>query len=68
MEESAHSIALIWNIWKAKKGNLLIPGHDLTMGLDENDQPYYIGERQAAISVWFSEKIEHSDMIDLTSI
>ena len=68
MEESSNSISLIWNIWRAKKGSLLIPGHDLTMGLDETGQPYYIGERQAAISVWFSEKIEHSDRIDLSSV
>ena len=65
-KESAKSIELIWQYWKQRPGNLLIPGHDLTMALDSQDQPYYLAEREAGIRVWFTESIEHSDLIDLT--
>jgi len=64
--ESAKSIELIWRYWRQRPGNLLIPGHDLTMALDNQDQPCYLAEREAAIRVWFTESIEHSDLIDLT--
>ena len=65
-KESAKSIELIWQYWKQRPGNLLIPGHDLTMALDSQDQPCYLAEREAGIRVWFTESIEHSDLIDLT--
>ena len=65
-KESAQSIELIWRYWKQRPGNLLIPGHDLSMVLDAQDQPSYFGDRKAAIRIWFSESIEHSDVIDLT--
>jgi glyoxylase-like metal-dependent hydrolase (beta-lactamase superfamily II) len=64
--ESARSIELIWHYWRSRPGNILIPGHDLSMVLDEQEQPCYQGEREAAIRVWFSESVEHSDLIDLT--
>jgi glyoxylase-like metal-dependent hydrolase (beta-lactamase superfamily II) len=66
-KESARSIELIWSYWKSKLGNIVIPGHDLSMVLDEQGQPRYLGEREAAIRVWFTESIEHSDLIDLTN-
>ena len=66
-EQSARSIELIWRFWKQRPGNLLIPGHDLTMALDEQGQPSFLGQREAGIRVWFTENIEHSDIIDLTS-
>ena len=65
--ESARSIELIWEKWLSKPGNILIPGHDLTMALDQNHQPIYIGKRTAAIRTWFSETVEDSELIYLTS-
>lgn len=65
-EESARSIELIWRYWRQRPGNLLIPGHDLTMALDARGEPTYLGEREAGIRVWFTESIEQSDVIDLT--
>ena len=67
-QQSARSIELIWAFWTQRPGNLLIPGHDLTMTLDEKGQPCHLGERAAGIRVWFTENIEHSDVIDLTQI
>ena len=68
MADSISTLNLIWDCWRAKPGTLLIPGHDLTMTLDEKGQPCHLGERAAGIRVWFTENIEHSDVIDLTKI
>jgi hypothetical protein len=35
--------------------------------IDDRGQPSYLGKREAAIRVWFTESIEHSDLIDLTN-
>ena len=64
-QQSAESIDLIFEKWQSKPNNLLIPGHDLTMRLDENKQPIYLGERKDSLIVWFSEKIENHGIIDL---
>ena len=63
---SAQSIELIWKKWQSKPGNLLIPGHDLTMKLDSTDRPVYVGKRDASIRVWFNETVETSEVIDLS--
>jgi N-acyl homoserine lactone hydrolase len=65
---SAESIELIWRKWLAKPGNLVIPGHDLTMGLDSEHNPIYIGQREASMRVWFNETVEMSDVMDLTQV
>jgi N-acyl homoserine lactone hydrolase len=63
--QSSASIDLIFEKWCAKPNSLLIPGHDLTMRLDENNQPIYLGERKDALIVWFSETIESNGLIYL---
>jgi N-acyl homoserine lactone hydrolase len=67
-QESARSIELIWKFWTQRVGNLVIPGHDLTLALDQQGQPFHLGERAAAIRVWFKESVEHSEVIDLTTV
>lgn len=62
---SRHSIDAIWDCWRRVPGTVLIPGHDLSMVLDDQGQPVYLGQRQAAISAWFSESIHTMDTIDL---
>ena len=64
-QESSESIDLIFQKWRSKPNNLLIPGHDLTMRLDEKNQPVYLGKRVDSLIVWFSEKIENHGTIDL---
>lgn len=64
--ESAASIELIWAKWLEKPGSLLIPGHDVTMVLDDQQRPVQVGERTAGIYAWFTESIEHSDTFDLS--
>lgn len=66
--KSATSIELIWQKWFEKPGSLLIPGHDVTMVLDAENQPVHVGERKAGIYAWFTENIEHSDTFDLSKL
>ena len=55
---SKASIDAIWQLWKSVPGTLLIPGHDLTMRLDNAGNPVYVGERRAGIFGWFGETLE----------
>src|SRR5690606_18445536 len=36
---SVGSLETIWTYWRREPGTLLIPGHDLTMRLDEQGRP-----------------------------
>ncbi|MEF7617298.1 MBL fold metallo-hydrolase [Aquincola sp. MAHUQ-54] len=67
-EASRRSIDDIWACWRRVPGTVLIPGHDLSMTLDEHGRPVYVGERKAAIAVWFSESIRMMDTIDLCGV
>lgn len=56
--QSRQTLETIWRYWRAEPDTVLIPGHDLSMRLDDRGKPEYIGERRAAIAAWFSESIE----------
>ena len=62
---SRASLEIIWRHWREVPGTILIPGHDLSMRLDDAGTPHYIGERRAAISAWFSESLASETLIDL---
>lgn len=62
--ESQDSITYLWNLWKKKKGNLMIPGHDIPMKL-EGGEPVYIHKREASLECWFSESLEDMMQISL---
>jgi N-acyl homoserine lactone hydrolase len=61
---SKASIETIWRLWRSQPGSILVPGHDLSMRLDENGIPHYIGRRIAGISAWFSETLEQTTEFD----
>jgi glyoxylase-like metal-dependent hydrolase (beta-lactamase superfamily II) len=63
---SAESLAGIWALWRAVPGTLLVPGHDLTMELDGQGRPRYLGARAAGIRAWFGEDLSETTGIDLT--
>ena len=65
--ESRRSLDRIWALWRELPGTLLVPGHDLTMRLDEAGRPQYLGERRAGISAWFAEDLLVTTTIDLTA-
>lgn len=62
---SKASIDTIWQLWRATPGTILIPGHDLSMRLDDTGKPVYVGKRTAGISAWFSETLEDTTEFDL---
>lgn len=63
--ESRRSMETIWAHWRRRPGTLLVPGHDVPMRL-ENDVPVYIGPREAAISAWFENDLDHTTLFSLT--
>ena len=64
---STHSIEKIWALWRKVPGTIVIPGHDLSMRLDERARPVYIGERKAGISTWFGETMEDTTVFDIAT-
>ncbi|GAA4325271.1 hypothetical protein GCM10023144_07470 [Pigmentiphaga soli] len=64
-ETSRRTIEMIWSLWRAHPGTLLVPGHDLTMRLDADGLPEYLGERKAGIKAWFDEDLERTTHFDL---
>jgi N-acyl homoserine lactone hydrolase len=63
---TASSIEMIWKLWRSRPGNILVPGHDLPMMLEQDGTTRYIGEREAAIRSWFGDSIEQTTLIELT--
>jgi len=59
------SIETIWALWRAKPGNVVVPGHDLPMQL-RGDEPAYLGRRRASIKAWFQHGIDQMTEISLT--
>lgn len=62
---TGRSIAAIWELWRKVPGTLVIPGHDLTLRLDEKGHADYVGTRAAAIAAWFGEDIEQVTRFEL---
>jgi glyoxylase-like metal-dependent hydrolase (beta-lactamase superfamily II) len=62
---SKASIELIWKFWRARPDNILVPGHDVPMVL-ENGKPKYIDKREAAITAWYGDDMETTTLFKLT--
>jgi N-acyl homoserine lactone hydrolase len=62
---SKASIEAIWKLWRKRPGNILVPGHDVPMVL-ENGKPKYIDTREAAISAWYGDDMETTTLFKLT--
>jgi N-acyl homoserine lactone hydrolase len=63
---SAASIETIWKLWRKVPGTIVIPGHDLSMRLDDKGAPVYIAERKVGISAWFAETLEDTTLFDMS--
>lgn len=57
VQDSESTMNLIWQLWSARPGSVLVPGHDLPMVLKDG-APTYLGEREAGIRAWFGETLE----------
>jgi N-acyl homoserine lactone hydrolase len=62
---SKASIDMIWTLWRARRGNIVVPGHDVPMIL-ENGQTKYIDKREAAITAWYGDDMETTTLFKLT--
>jgi N-acyl homoserine lactone hydrolase len=58
------SIEMIWQHWRRRPGNIVVPGHDVPMVL-EGGAPKYIAERKAGISAWFGGTLDETTLIEL---
>jgi glyoxylase-like metal-dependent hydrolase (beta-lactamase superfamily II) len=58
------SIEAIWQHWRRREGNILVPGHDMPMTLDDGT-PKYIAEREAGINAWFGNTLGETTLIEL---
>src|ERR1700676_490923 len=62
---SKASIDAIWAMWRKRPGNIVVPGHDVPMVL-EDGATKYIDKREAAISAWFGDDMESTTLFKLT--
>jgi N-acyl homoserine lactone hydrolase len=63
---SRASIEMIWGLWRARPGNVLVPGHDLPMVLDTDGKTRYLGTRDAAIKAWYGDSMDQTTVFALT--
>lgn len=62
---SRASMERIWEMWRARPGTILLPGHDMPM-VFEDGQPRLLREQEAAISAWFDETLDRTTLFSLT--
>ena len=62
---SGASIEAIWKLWRTRPGNILVPGHDVPMML-EDGKPKYLDKREAAIRAWYGDDMETTTLFKLT--
>ena len=62
---SRASIEAIWKLWRKRPGNILVPGHDVPMML-EDGKPKYLDKREAAIRAWYGDDMETTTLFKLT--
>ncbi len=58
------SIEHIWSLWEGRPNNILVPGHDLPMVL-EDGEPRYLGQREAAIRAWYGDALDQTTWFSL---
>jgi glyoxylase-like metal-dependent hydrolase (beta-lactamase superfamily II) len=63
--QTRESIELVWELWKKRPGNIVVPGHDLPMVL-EGEQTRYLGKREAAINAWYGDSLDQTTTFTLT--
>jgi len=63
---SAATIKLAWTLWKRRPGNIVVPGHDIAMVL-ENEKPRYLAKREAGVAAWYGDDMETKTLFDLTT-
>jgi glyoxylase-like metal-dependent hydrolase (beta-lactamase superfamily II) len=62
----AASIERLNATWREIPGTVLLPGHDLPLGLDKSGGMVALGRRSCAIDAWFGNTLEEVTRFDLT--
>jgi len=62
---STASIEMIWRFWRQRPDSILVPGHDLPM-VQADGGCRHLGQREAAITAWFSDTLEKTTLFRLT--
>jgi hypothetical protein len=64
-DQTEQAMAMIWEFWRRRPGNILVPGHDLPM-TQKDGRTSYIGKREAAVSTWYGDDLEQTTLFELT--
>lgn len=62
---SRASIEAIWEIWRRRPGNIVVPGHDLPM-TQEDGVTRYLGSREAGVRSWLGDDLESTTVFELS--
>ena len=57
-------IEAIWKFWRQEPNNVLEPGHDLPVVLDDG-VPRYLCKREASMPAWYAEDLKQATVISL---
>jgi N-acyl homoserine lactone hydrolase len=63
-DETRASMDMIWEFWRRRPRNILVPGHDLPM-TQKDGRPSYVGKREAQIYMWYGDNLEQTTLIEL---
>jgi N-acyl homoserine lactone hydrolase len=63
-DKSRRSIEKIWDLWRARPGNIIVPGHDVRMELRDGE-PQYLADRHSTMLAWLGMSLNDLEEIDL---
>jgi glyoxylase-like metal-dependent hydrolase (beta-lactamase superfamily II) len=63
--QSTHTVEMIWSLWRARPGNIAVPGHDVPM-VQRDGRIEGLQSHQAAIKATFGDDPEECEIIGLT--
>lgn len=62
--QSRGSIGMIWDLWQAREGSIVVPGHDLPM-VQQDGRITLLGERKAGIVAFLGENLKDETVFAL---
>jgi glyoxylase-like metal-dependent hydrolase (beta-lactamase superfamily II) len=67
LDANASEAALrrIHALWRRNPRNVVVPGHDLPLILDDAGVPQYVGKRSAGIAAWFGDTLDDMQVFDI---
>lgn len=62
---AAASIDRVWDLWRARPGSVLVPGHDLPLVADGEGCRYRDARRTSGVLAWFGDDLSATTAFDL---